>query len=83
MGECRPKAAKTLSEIERINKDMLVPSDGAAFLGTDPQSLRNQAHEAPEKLGFPVIVHGTRTIIPKAGFVDYMKYGRRKANVLG
>lgn len=30
----------------------------------------------PNKLGFPVIVTGTRVRIPKYGFIHFCKYGR-------
>ena len=63
----------TLAEIEQINKEMLLASDIADYLGVDPQSIREQAEEDPRMLGFPVIRVKTRTMIPKEGFLNYCK----------
>lgn len=66
----------SLTKIIEIDKDMLTCADVAPFLGFDPNSLRLQAREDPTLLGFPVVVAGTRVLIPKEGFIRYMKYGR-------
>lgn len=66
----------TLKDIEALPKELLLMEDVAAFLGANPQSLRDQAHKDPEKLGFPVIVIGARVKTPKAAFVHFMKFGR-------
>lgn len=67
---------KTLDEIEGIDKSMLTPADVYDYLDTDPNTLRWQAHNEPEKLGFPVIVMGKRVKIPKEGFVFFCRFGR-------
>lgn len=67
---------KTLEEIEALDKTMLVASDIARYLECDEALIRWQAQQEPEKLGFPVIVMGTRVKIPKEGFVRYCKFGR-------
>lgn len=59
-----------------MEAEYIVPADLEEILGINPQDIRNQAHEAPELLGFPVIVTGTRIRIPRRGFIHYMKYGR-------
>ena len=69
-------AAMTLKEIEALPKEMLLMEDIAPFLEANPQSLRDQAQNDPNKLGFPVIVIGARVKAPKSGFVHFMKYGR-------
>ena len=66
----------TLADIESINKEFLIPSDVAEFLGCDKYSINVQAKENPDKLGFPVVVMGSRVRIPKAGFVYFCKYGK-------
>lgn len=66
----------TLKDIEALPKELLLMEDVAAFLGANPQSLRDQAQADPGKLGFPVIVIGARVKTPKAAFVHFMKYGR-------
>ena len=58
-----------------MDTNILLASDIAPFLGVDPQDIRGQAKKDPSKLGFPVIVMGSRVKIPKEGFVHFMKYG--------
>lgn len=65
----------TLKQIEALSKEMLTPSDVAAYLECDPQLIRIQAHQDKSKLGFPVIIAGSRVKIPKEGFIRYMRYG--------
>lgn len=67
----------SLKDIEAINKEFLLAEDIAPFLGMSPQSIRNQAQDAPHKLGFPAIVCGSQVRFPKLGFVDFIKHGRR------
>jgi len=64
-----------LSDIESMEKDVLLPAEIAPLLEIDPQDLRDQAQHDQMKLGFPVIVTGTRVRIPRLGFIHYMKYG--------
>ena len=66
----------TFSELEASNKDFLVAAEVSEFLGVDPQSLRMQAQMDPDKLGFPVIVCGTRMRIPRLGFLHFVRYGK-------
>lgn len=66
----------TLADIENIDKEFLLADEVAQVLGINPQQLRSQAQADPNKLGFPVIVTGTRVRIPKYGFIHFCKYGR-------
>ena len=66
----------TLQQIEALPKNLLTAADVADYLETDPNTLRWQAREEPEKLGFPVSVMGNRVKIPKEGFIFFCKYGR-------
>lgn len=45
-----------LLQIEALDKDMLTPVDIAPIFGSDPATIRWQAHHEPEKLGFRVVV---------------------------
>lgn len=63
----------TLDEIRNSTKEVLTPADIADVLNADPQNIRIQARMAPERLGFPVCVIGTRTKIPKRAFIAYME----------
>jgi len=66
----------SLEEIEKLDKTMLLATDVAPYLECDDGLIRLQAQQEPEKLGFPVIVMGTRVKIPKEGFIHYCRYGR-------
>ena len=66
----------TLSNIEAIDREFLRAIDIAPVLGVNPQDIRSQAQDDPLKLGFPVIVTGTRVRIPKEGFLFFCRYGR-------
>ena len=64
---------KTLQEIENSGLNMLQPTDIAEFIGCDPQSIRVQAKADASALGFPVIRVGSRTLIPREGFVRFCR----------
>lgn len=63
----------TLSDIENRNKEFLIPSDIAEILGCDKYSINKQAQTDASKLGFPVVVMGTRVRIPKQAFIKFCK----------
>lgn len=62
----------TLQEIKNTEKTMLLPAEVAPILGCDAHSIRVQAREFPEALGFPVICVGNRTLIPRKPFLAYI-----------
>lgn len=63
----------TLEDIEKIASPILLPRQVAAFLKCSPYSINCQAQQDVSKLGFPVIIAGSRIKIPKAGFVNFCK----------
>lgn len=63
----------TLQEIMESDKEMLTPRDISKVLGCDPYNITLQARKDPKALGFPVIVLGTRTKIPKKGFLKFIE----------
>lgn len=63
----------TLKEIEESSKEVLTCKDVAPLLQCNPATLHMQATKAPKKLGFPVIVMGSRVKIPRRPFLAYMK----------
>lgn len=65
----------TLKDIEARTDNFLSAEDVAAIMEAAPQTIRNQAQDDPRKLGFPVVVIGTRVRIPRLPFVRFMKYG--------
>ena len=62
----------TLEELQNLPGEILTPSQVAPLIGMDPNTLRAQAHEDPRKLGFGVIVTGSRVKIPKRAFIRFM-----------
>ena len=63
----------TLDEIRNSTKEVLTPADIASVLGADAQDIRLTARLHPERLGFNVAVIGTRTKIPRLGFIRWME----------
>lgn len=64
---------RTLQEIKDCPKEILTTRDVAGVLCCDAFNINLQAKADPSKLGFPVVVVGTRVKIPKAGFVRFME----------
>lgn len=71
----RKEEKMTLEEIKKMDKEMLVPTIVAKVIGCDPYYISLQARKKPELLGFPVHVHGNRTLIPRRAFIRWMEGG--------
>lgn len=65
----------TFTEIEQSEKDFLTPTDVAPILGCMSYSINVQAKEDITKLGFPAAKIGTRVLIPRLGFIRWVRYG--------
>ena len=65
--------AITLNDLETLETEVLTPKQVAVILETNPQSIRVQAAECPEMLGFNVIRIGKTTLIPRQAFINFMK----------
>ena len=63
----------TISDLESIPRDYLKVSEVCSVIHTKPETFRGQAHQAPQKIGFPVIVIGSRIKIPKIPFIKFMR----------
>ena len=63
----------TLNEIEAMQSNTLKVSDVADFLGYDPQTIRDQAERDPKFLGFPICKAGRHYVIPRLGFIAWVK----------
>ena len=68
----------TLNDIKSMDDDFLYPDTVAKIIGCNPQSIRIQARENPDALGFPVSVQGTRTRIPRLAFISWVEGGMQK-----
>lgn len=63
----------TLEEIELLPKEVLTCQDVAPVLGAAYYNIHQQAMKDPAKLGFPVVIHGSRVKIPKRAFIKFMR----------
>lgn len=66
-------AAMTLTELEGLDTLMITPLQAGQVLGLDPSSIRWQARNEPELLGFPVIAARSRVKIPRVPFIKFVK----------
>lgn len=66
-------APRTLAEIEALPVEILSCAQISKVLCSNPSSIHDQAVANPSRLGFPVIVHGTRVKIPKTPFIKFMR----------
>ena len=64
---------KTLRDVAESKKLMLTANDIAPIIGSDPQLIRMQARERPDRLGFPVVCIGSRVKIPRDAFLSFMR----------
>ena len=64
---------RTIEEVEALDTEFLTCMQVAQILGASQQKIHMQAIECPEKLGFPVIVIGSRVKIPRRAFIQFMK----------
>ena len=62
-----------LEELEALNTDVLTCAQVAMVLKANPATIHYQAMECPERLGFPVIVMGSRVRIPKGPFILFLR----------
>ena len=69
----------TFEEIERSEKEFLVPTDIAPILGCSAYNINVQVREDKRKgtnsFPFPVVLLGTRVKIPRRAFVEVWKHG--------
>ena len=63
----------TLSELEKLDKEVLVPTDIAPILGCTPYSINVATRNGENPFPFPIIRMGTRVRIPKMPFIKAMR----------
>lgn len=63
----------TFEEIKESDKDFIFADDVKDVICVSPNALRKQAHEDPSKLGFPVMVCGTKVRIPRKAFIKFIE----------
>lgn len=62
-----------LERIEALDKEILVPTDVAKFLGCSAYSINLAIKDGKNPFPFPVFLIGTRVKIPKAPFLKAMR----------
>ena len=65
--------SKELERIEKLDKEMLVPTDVAKYLGVCAYSINIATRDGKNPFPFPVIRMGTRVRIPKVPFLKAMR----------
>ena len=65
--------ADELARIEALDKEMLVPTDIAKYLGCSPYTINVATENGQNPFPFPVIRMGRRVRIPKWPFVKAMR----------
>ncbi|MGN0599286.1 MAG: hypothetical protein ACI4JK_05265 [Oscillospiraceae bacterium] len=73
----------TLEDIEKIPREYLIPKEVAQVIGCYAYGITLAARNNPASLGFPVIIIGNRTKIPKQAFLNYMRGEKPKNNNKG
>ena len=62
-----------LDRIAALDKEMLVPTDIAKYLGCSPYSINVATEDGRNPFPFPIIRMGSRVRIPKWPFIRAMK----------
>ena len=62
----------SIDEIRNSTETWLMAADIAPILECDPNTIRRQAQSDPSKLGFPVVVLGSRVKVNRKGFLRFM-----------
>lgn len=71
----------TIAEMRQSKKTVLTPNDVCEVLSCNRYEINLQAHNAPEKLGFPVVIVGTRVKIPREAFLRFWDGDEKKKEV--
>lgn len=73
----------SLDDLERIDREYLIPKEIAPILGCSAFNINLQAKYDRENgvssFPFPVILIGSRVKIPRRAFVEVMKHGNQNA----
>ena len=63
----------SLEELEALDKEMLVPTDIAPYLGCSPYTINVYTKNGQNPFPFPIIRMGNRVRIPKVPFIKAMR----------
>ena len=65
----------TLTDLEKMEVEVLTPTQVAKVLGCAPYSINVMAKQDKSLLGFPVMMVGNRVKIPRQAFIRWMRGG--------
>lgn len=63
----------TLEELEKLDKEFLIPAEVAPLLGCNPYAINVAVRDGKNPFPFPVIKLGRRVKIPKRPFIRAMR----------
>ena len=66
----------TLADVRAMNGDTITPQIAGDVLGCTGFLIGKMCQNEPEKVPFPFICIGRKTIIPRAGFIRWMDFKR-------
>lgn len=66
-----------LEIIKNMDSVTITPAVAASVLRINPHSIRVAAHREPQSIGFPVIIIGSRVLIPRLPFIEFVESGSR------
>ena len=61
----------TLQDLREMTNDTITPAQAAEVLGCTAFLLGRMCQEEPQRIQFPFICIGRRTIIPREGFINW------------
>ena len=71
----------TIDDLEKLDREFLIPKDIAPILGVSQYSINVQVKEDKRNginsFPFPTILIGTRVKIPRRAFIEAMKHGTK------
>ena len=65
------ESEQAINRISGMTCPFITPAQAVPVIGCSPQAIRIMAREKPAALGFPVVVIGTRTRIPRVPFLRW------------
>ena len=66
----------SLEDVRAMTEDVITPAIAGAVLGCTGFLLGQMCHKEPEKVQFPFICIGNKTIIPRLGFIRWMEHNK-------
>lgn len=69
----------TLDDLEKLDRECLIPKEIAPIIGVNPYTINLQVKQDKQRgvnsFPFPTILIGSRVKIPRRAFLEAMKHG--------